>query len=94
MRRLGGVELGWQHPLAWLALCLATKLREIDVTTLSLALGAPSTPKGTRAYRIVAADVLMTLADQGLLERHGDVGERPEDGGHWYRYALHEEARP
>lgn len=84
------------HPLASLVLDMLTCTTVVDVTDLAMALaGSMMYPaKCRKAYRIVAADVLGYMWQQGVLERHGVVENprRPEDGGYWYTLAQKEAA--
>lgn len=74
------------HPLAETVIAMFEKHSTLDVSIVATELGAPTRPqKGPRAYRIVAADVLCCLHEQGRLVRHGVLNRRKaEDGGHWY----------
>lgn len=74
------------HPLAETVMGLFEKHSTLDVAIVAGELGSPSRPlKGPRAYRIVAADVLCILHEQGRIVRHGTINRRKaEDGGHWY----------
>ena len=74
------------HPLTEFTLKLFEHEDVLDVTVLAAHLGQPSgPPNGRAAYRIVAADVLLVMHANGLLQQHGMVNPRkPEAGGHWY----------
>lgn len=72
-----------RHPLGDFVLAAMAANPFLDVTDLSgkLAgvLGWP--PKRTRAYRIVAADILVNLLDRGEIEQHGSwVSPRRRSG--------------
>ncbi len=74
------------HPLAPMVMKMFGKHTTLDVTIVAAELGSPTRPqKGPRAYRIVAADVLCCLHEQGHIVRHGNIDRHKiEDGGHWY----------
>lgn len=74
------------HPLSKTVMGMFEEHTTLDVSIVSVEQGSPSRPlKGSRAYRIVAADVLCCLHSQGRIVRHGTVNRRKvEDGGHWY----------
>ena len=75
-----------QHPHEALVHDMANSGRIIDVTELASCMSSFSRDifkdkKTWRAYRVVAADVLMTMVRQGRLVQHGAFGKNPEDGG-------------
>lgn len=75
-----------KHPLAEIVMGMFEKHDALDVTIVAGELGSPSRPaKGPQAYRIVAADVLCILHEQGRIVRQGRIKPgKAEDGGHWY----------
>jgi hypothetical protein len=79
-----------KHPLEHIVEAMAKSGKIIDVSILSVELSGASvftgkdSTKGTKAYRIVAADVLSYMELEGRLERHGCWGNNKEDGGPWF----------
>lgn len=75
------------HPLEPIILSIAAKHHILDVPLVASELsgggfGGRDATKGTRAYRIVAADVLGCMAGSGRLEQIGDwVNPRCKDKG-------------
>jgi hypothetical protein len=78
------------HPLEPIVLAMAERDEIIDVASVAPRLAGglffrgKAAGKGTRAYRIVAADVLGYMASAGRLVQHGDWGAKPEDGGPFF----------
>jgi hypothetical protein len=78
-----------RHPIHTTVLGLLSRMGQADAISLGVALAGCSTFRGrgpasaTRAYRIVAQDVLTTMSDQGFLVR--------DEAG---RYRLAEKPKP
>ena len=71
------------HPLALIVMEAFADEPCHDAIKIAVHLGAPmGSPKGVKAYKVVAEDVLEVLRKQGLLVRD-EVG--------WYRSALGEQ---
>ncbi|MBK5966824.1 hypothetical protein CCR95_22805 [Thiocystis minor] len=79
-----------KHPLEWIVLEMANQNDRIDVSNVASRLSGVTVfhgrdaSKGTKAYRVVAADVLGCMASAGRLEQHGEWGGKPEDGGPFF----------
>ncbi len=77
----------FEHPLSKFVLNLFEKESILDVTIVSVGLGTTSDPKGLRAYRIVAADVLWILWKQGKIIGHDIRDTKKTEGGFgWFTH--------
>jgi hypothetical protein len=72
----------FRHPLANVVLSAFVKEPCQDAIKIAVFLGAPNCPKGLKAYKLVAHDVLEVLRHQGVLEL---------DEAGWYRSKLREQ---
>lgn len=77
------------HPLSPLILEMAAQSQMLDVSTVFCALSGTTSllgsraKEGTKAYRLVAVDVLEYMTDQGILTQVGEWSNssRKECGG-------------